>query len=208
MTRALLVDFGGVLTTSVLDAFAAFCVAEEIDIDVFRGVVMGASRTPDSPFARVEVGAITQEEFDVVLAAALSDACGKPVAADGLKQRLFAALQADDEMVAAVRAARRSGIRTALVSNSWGGRDYPREDFDDLFDVVIISGEVGLRKPEPQIFALAAREVGVEPAGCVFVDDFQVNVEGAEAVGMIGVHHRSAMETIPRLEALFERGLR
>ena len=202
MKRGLLVDYGGVLTSSVLESFAAFCETEGIEIDVFREVVLGAARTPDSPFARIETGEIEQHEFDAIVAALLSDACGRTIASEGLKQRLFAAVRADEAMRTAVRAARTAGVRTGLLSNSWGGRDYPWEELDGLFDAVVVSGDVGMRKPNADIFLHAAKAIGLEPDDCVFVDDFRVNVEGAESAGMTGVLHRDAGETIARLEEL------
>lgn len=202
MNRGLLVDFGGVLTSSVVDSFAAFCRAEGIDVEIFRHVVLDAARTPDSVFARIEMGRIEQDEFDRELAAMLSGATGARIEPAGLKQRLFAGLRPEERMVAAVRAARGAGVRTALVSNSWGGAGYPRDDFPTLFDAVVISGEVGVRKPQHDIYMLACERARVRPEGCVFVDDFRINVEGAEAVGMTGVLHRDPAATIARLEEL------
>jgi putative hydrolase of the HAD superfamily len=107
-------------------------------------------------------------------------------------------------MLNAVRKARESGLRTALLSNSWGNRDsYAFEHFDTLFDAVVISGEVGMRKPDPGIYALAAREVGVPPGQCVFVDDIAANVRGAVEAGMVGVHHTDTAATLLELETLF-----
>ena len=83
------------------------------------------------------------------------------------------------------------------------GGAYRREHFPDLYDQVVISGEVGARKPEPQIYLLTADRLSVAPDACVFVDDLLQNVEGARAVGMEGIVHRSAEFTLPRLEALF-----
>jgi epoxide hydrolase-like predicted phosphatase len=200
--KGLLVDYGGVLTTSVTDSFAAFCGAEGIELELFKRVVLGAARGPESPFAMVETGRLSQEEFDGHVARLLSDACGRAIDPAALKQRLFATVQPDERMVSAVRRARAAGVGTALVSNSWGGRDYPPEIVDGLLDAVVISGEVGLRKPEPEIYLLAAEKIGVRPPACVFVDDFRVNVEGAERVGMKGIHHRSAYETLPKLGRL------
>jgi epoxide hydrolase-like predicted phosphatase len=111
-------------------------------------------------------------------------------------------------MVHAVIALRKAGIKTALVSNSWGGYGYPRETFDEMFDAVVISGEVGLRKPQPEIYLMAAGRIGLQPSDCVFVDDFRVNVEGAEAIGMTGILHRDPAKTIEDLERLFEVPLR
>lgn len=107
-------------------------------------------------------------------------------------------------MAEAVARARAAGVRTGLISNSWGGAAYRRERFEELFDAVVISEEVGMRKPHPSIYRLAASRIGVEPVACVFVDDLLPNVEGARAVGMEGIVHRSADFTIPKLEALLE----
>ena len=130
-------------------------------------------------------------------------ACGKDVAPTGLKRRMFAEVKPDEAMWAAVRSARAAGVRTGLLSNSWGGRDYPLDELRSIFDSIVISGEVGLRKPDPDIYLFAAKQAGVPADACVFVDDFSVNVKGAEAVGMSGILHRDARATIERLEDLF-----
>lgn len=200
--RALLVDYGGVLTTSVLASFNAFCETEAIDVETFKRVMLDAARTDDSPFARVERGDIEQDEFDVLVAAMLSDACGKQIEALDLKQRLFASSRPDDRMRDAVRTARAAGVTTVLVSNSWGGRDYPAGMLEQLFDHSLISGLIGMRKPDAEIYHHAAQVAGVPVHGCVFIDDFRVNIEGAEAVGMTGILHRDTAETIARLETL------
>lgn len=201
--RGLLVDYGGVLTSSVAESFGAFCGDEQIDGEVFREVFLAIARSPDSIFARLETGAIEQEEFDAGFASLLGDASGRTIDPAGLKQRLFAGVQPDEVMLEMVRGARAAGVRTALVSNSWGGRDYPPEIIEGPFDATLISGEIGLRKPEPAIYLLAAERLGLEPRACVFVDDLKVNIEGAEAVGMTAILHRDPAETIPLLEQHF-----
>ena len=105
-------------------------------------------------------------------------------------------------MLAALRAARAAGIRTGLISNSMGAGRYDRDAFPELFDGVVISGDVGLHKPQPEIFRLGCERVGLEPEECVFVDDLRENCEGAEAVGMTAVLHRGAATTVPELERL------
>ena len=105
-------------------------------------------------------------------------------------------------MVEAVRAARQAGIKTGLLTNSWSTDHYDRALLAELFDDVVISAEVGLHKPQPEIFRLACERLGVEPAGAVFVDDLRENIAGAEAVGMVGVLHRHPDETVARLEEL------
>jgi epoxide hydrolase-like predicted phosphatase len=101
-----------------------------------------------------------------------------------------------------VRRVREAGYKTALLSNSWG-MDYPREGWTELFDVTVISGEVGMRKPDPDIYQLCAEQLELPPQACVFVDDLSPNVRGAVAVGMVGVLHRTYDETVVELEALF-----
>jgi epoxide hydrolase-like predicted phosphatase len=120
---------------------------------------------------------------------------------------MFAGFRDDEGMMGVVTRAREAGLRTALLSNSWGN-EYDRELLGRLFDTVVISGEVGLRKPEPEIYRLTASRLGVEPAQCVFVDDLAPNVRGAVAVGMVGVHHIDTATTVAELEALFEVALR
>lgn len=127
---------------------------------------------------------------------------------EGMIDRLFAGMQPDEAMFDAVAAARRSGVRTGLVSNSWGDHAYDRTRFDELFDVVVISGELGVRKPAPEIYALATERLGTPPEQCVFVDDLPGNLKPARALGMATVLHRDAGATIPRLEVLLGVSLR
>jgi HAD superfamily hydrolase (TIGR01509 family) len=94
-------------------------------------------------------------------------------------------------------------VRTGLISNSWGeGLPYDKDLLGELFDGIVISGDVGMHKPEPEIFELGAERIGVPPSDCVFVDDLRENCEGAEAVGMTAILHRGADETLPRLKEL------
>ena len=188
------------MTSPIFASFTAFCETEGITPEAFRAVMSGAARKEGSPFAKVETGEITEEQFDEAVASLLSDACGKAIAPLGLKQRMFALVKPDDAMWSAVGAARTTGVRTGLLSNSWGGRDYPLDELRQIFDTLVISGEVGMRKPQPEIYLLAAERAGARPEDCVFVDDFSVNVEGAEAVGMKGIVHEDARTTIATLE--------
>ncbi len=191
------------MTSPIFASFTAFCETEGISTEAFRSVMSAAARTDASPFAMVETGAITEEQFDEAVATLLSDACGKTIAPGGLKARLFALVEPDEVMWTAVGAARAAGVRTGLLSNSWGGRDYPLDELREIFGAIVISGEVGLRKPEPEIYLLAAERVGARPEDCVFIDDFSVNVEGAKAVGMTGIVHKDARTTIATLQDLF-----
>jgi putative hydrolase of the HAD superfamily len=211
---ALIVDYGGVLTAPLADTMAQWCAADGIDVAVFRRVMRDwlgpayAGRGPGNPLHALERGELPAAEFEVELALRLRGVDGGAVAAAGLLERMFAGFETGEApMRTAVGRARSAGVLTGLLSNSWG-LDYPRVGWDELFDVVVISGEVGLRKPEPEIYALAARRLGVDPGTCVFVDDLSPNVRGAEAAGMVGVHHVDAEQTLRELEALFGLTLR
>ena len=89
-----------------------------------------------------------------------------------------------------------------MLSNSWGCDEYPRADFPGLFDAVVISGEVGMRKPEEGIFLYAARALGLAPAECVFIDDMEANVAAAAGCGMTGLLHTEAQSTAAALRGL------
>ena len=195
--RGLLVDFGGVLTTNVFQSFREFSEREGLDPDhvkeKFRSdpEALGLLR-------RLEKGEVDVDEFEP----AFAEAIGVPDSG-GLVERLFRGIGPDERMLDAVRVARRSGVRTGLISNSWGsGLEYDDALMEELFDAVVISGDVGLHKPQPEIFELGASRIEVPAAECVFVDDLRENCEGAEAVGMTAVLHRGADTTLPRLEEL------
>jgi epoxide hydrolase-like predicted phosphatase len=192
---ALLVDWGGVLTTNLFASFGRFCEAEglaaELLIERFR-----ADRETRELLIAFEEGRIEEPEFEQRLATGLG------VAHERLIDRLFAHVGPDEAMLDAVAAARAAGIRTGLVSNSWGTRRYDRALLAELFDGVVISGEVGMRKPAPAIYALGAERVGVAPETCVYVDDLPFNLAPAAELGMATVHHTSAETTVPELERL------
>lgn len=191
--RGLLVDYGGVLTSNLFDAFRSFCELEGLAPEAI-GQRFREDRACRELLIGLETGSLSEEEFEPRFAAILG------VSAAGLIDRLFAGSGPDEPMLAAVRRAHESGIRTGLVSNSWGTRRYDRELLSELFDGVVISGEVGIRKPDPAMYSLGAQRIGVEPAACVFVDDLPFNLRPATALGMATVHHVDGEQTIAELE--------
>jgi putative hydrolase of the HAD superfamily len=90
-----------------------------------------------------------------------------------------------------------------VISNSWGTRRYDRDVLERLFDGVVLSGDVGIRKPSPEIYTMGAERIGLDPSVCVFVDDLPFNLPPAVELGMATVHHTSTPETIAELERLF-----
>ena len=200
-TRALLVDFGGVLTTNIWPAFAAFCqregLAEDAVLELFRGDAEALKL-----LRGLETGELADAEFERRF--------GQLLGVDdheGLIARLFADLGPDEAMIGAVKGAKAAGVAIGLISNSWGLGIYDRAPVD-LFDAAVISGEVGLHKPQPEIYLLACERLAVQPADAVFVDDLRENCEGAEAVGITAILHRDSAETVPRLEVLLGVPLR
>lgn len=205
--RGLLLDYGGVLTSSVGRSFREFEKAEGLPKGTIFDVVANAYRQGDvdHPLAALERGEIGGEDFERALRAELR-AQGHELPPGQLRHRLFAGVRPVEEMWELVGRVGAS-VRTGLLSNSWGRAEYPDDRLTSHFDVVVVSGEVGLRKPDPAIYRLAADRLEVAPEACVFVDDLQRNVEAAEEVGMVGVHHREPAETARRLSELLDLDL-
>lgn len=197
---ALLVDWGGVLTTDLFASFRAFCVEAGIDTDAIAKTFAEDPGSQELLFD-LECGRLTEAEFEPHFARMLG------VPADGLIDGLFAKVEPDHAMINAVRMAREAGIPTGLVSNSWGTRRYPQDLLDTLFDGVVISGHEGMRKPAPEIYLLGAERTGVEAAACAFVDDLHFNLPPASDLGMAAVHHTDTDRTIAELERLLGVGL-
>lgn len=215
-SRALVVDWGGVLTVPLDGAMAAWAAADGVDVEHFADVLRGWRALAEgesgvgpaaAPVHALERGEMTPDEFERLLADELH-ARGSTVSATGLLGRMLAGLEAPaPAMHALVRRARQAGIRTALLSNSWGNT-YDRTGWDEMFDVVVVSGEVGMRKPEPRIFKYTAELLQVDITSCVFVDDLPWNVDGARATGMAAVLHAGDVDaTAAELEALLGMSL-
>ncbi len=191
----LLIDWGGVLTTNLFASFHAYCLSAEIDPKTLLGRFRSDPEARDLLVA-LEKGELSEDGFERQFAALLG------VEPAGLIDGLFAGVQPDEAMVDAVRRARAAGIRTALVSNSWGVHRYPHDMFSEMFDGLVISGEEGIRKPSSRMYELGAERAGAPAELCVYVDDLAFNLPPAEKLGMATVHHTSADSTIPQLERL------
>lgn len=203
--KALVVDYGGVLTSRLGDSLDAWCASDGVDRTLADTVVSTMYREEGGLVHRLETGAIEVDDFATQFIDRLMavGACTARVEPAGLMRRMFSSFAEDVSMTGAVLCARAAGFKTALLSNSWGN-DYPRESWQSLFDVTVISGEVGMRKPDPGIYLHTAAALGVAPGECVFVDDLAHNVRGAAAAGMVGVHHTDTARTLAELETLLE----
>jgi len=194
--KGLLVDFGGVLTTNVFESFEAFCRAEGLAPERVRDAFMGDPVARDLLF-ELELGRVSEADFEQRFGTFLELA--EPV---GLIERLFGGMRPDHAMRNAVRAFRDKGVRTGLISNSWGAATYDRDELALLFDGVVISGDEAIRKPDPAIYVLGAERIGLTPQDCVFVDDLRGNLKPARALGMATVHHVDAAQTVAELQDL------
>ncbi|QDQ98741.1 HAD family hydrolase [Tomitella fengzijianii] len=196
----MLVDFGGVLTTSVLDSFRAFGAGfGQPDLparllstdDVSRGLISDH-----------EKGVIAAGEFEARFAERLR-AHGAEVAAHGLQAGLMAGLRPDEQMLGLVAGLRKAGVPVALVSNAFGHDCYAGVDLDSIADVVVISSDLGVRKPSRKMYAVACERLGVAPEQAVMVDDLQQNLDGAARLGIAGVLHTAADDTRRQLAERF-----
>jgi putative hydrolase of the HAD superfamily len=207
MTRsAVLMDFGGVITTSVLDAFEEF---GEL-LGARPGLILDLlshDTTARKLLVEHECGHIDADAFDQSFADRLC-AHGVEVRPDRLSARMQAGLRRDDETVRLIEEMRAAAVPIALVSNAFGRDCYEGFDLDALADVVVISSEVGVRKPSRRIYAIACERLGVDPRQAVMVDDLQQNLDGAARLGIAGVLHTDAANTRKQLGERFGIGQR
>jgi epoxide hydrolase-like predicted phosphatase len=198
--QGLILDYGGVLTSSPFASFEAFCAAEGLA----RGAVRDRFRDDVEAralLARLETGELAAAEFEPAFAALLE------VSSERLLQRMFGGMQPDTAMIDGVRAIHRTGVRIGLLSNSVGDAAvYDRALLAELFDGWVISSEVGLRKPDPAIYALAAERIGLPATACIYVDDLPGNLKPAAALGMATVLHRGdAPATLAEVQRLLRQ---
>ncbi|MEU7861540.1 HAD family phosphatase [Nonomuraea sp. NPDC049141] len=212
MITGVLIDWGGVLTTSLSVSIGKWIEADRIDDAHYRSVMrelidQAYGGDQESVVHALERGELDGAAFERDLAARLRTVDGVSPEAEGLLERMFAGFERVDAMYDMLHDVKRNGFKTCLLSNSWSNV-YPRDGWDELFDAIVISGEVGMRKPEPRIFEHALGRVGLPGEACVFIDDIEANIVAARGLGMAGIHHRDADSTITELESLLQLPLR
>jgi putative hydrolase of the HAD superfamily len=197
--RAVLFDFGGVMTTSVLSAFRAFGAGLGDPGLPLR--LLGKGERGGELLVAHEEGRISEQEFETGFAAILGEH-GAEVEPSGLIRRMQADLRPDPDMIGLVSSLRAEGYPVGLLSNSFGDDCYVGFDLPAMFDAVTISGEIGVRKPSRRAYRIACDHLGVSPEETVMVDDLQQNIDAAARLGMGGVVHRDAATTRVELAAL------
>jgi epoxide hydrolase-like predicted phosphatase len=204
--RAVISDFGGVLTTPIIDSFLAFQRESGVELGDL-GRAMAAVMEADEgrhPLFELEKGNITEEEFT----RRLGDALGRPL--DSMRATYFEHLHANEPMIELMRELRDGGLRMALLTNNvreweplWRAK---LPDVDEIFEVIVDSAFVGMRKPDPEIYTLTLERLGgIKPEECVFVDDVEINCEAAAALGMTAVRFEDNEQAIADLRAAAAR---
>ena len=209
MRKAVVCDFGGVLTTPLYESFLHYQEVSGVDfqqlVDAMRSLF---ERTGEHPLFELEKGAITEAQFLDSLAREM----GRPEGSAGLKslaETFFGHLSANQPMVDLMASLKARGMRMAILTNNvreWEARWQGLvPELHDIFEFIVDSAFVGMRKPDPEIYSLVVSRFGdgVSFEDCVFIDDTDVNCHAAAELGMAAVHFQTNEQAIPEIEALF-----
>jgi putative hydrolase of the HAD superfamily len=204
--EAVISDFGGVLTTPLLDSFTAFQDASGISLEEL-GSAMAAIAADDgtNPLFELETGRMSEAEFLARLGDKLSARAGRPVEMHGFGERYFEHLHPNEPVIEYMRGLRERGYRMAICTNNvreWEARWRAMLPVDEIFELVVDSGFVGCRKPEARIYELTLERLGVPAHAALLIDDIEANCDGARAVGIEAVWFQSTEQAIDEIERL------
>jgi putative hydrolase of the HAD superfamily len=198
-------DFGGVLTTPLVESFMAFQDQTGITTQTLGKAMAAATEANGhNPLFEMERGEITEVAFLEKLTDSLEPLLGHRPEMHRFKEIYFEALQPNPPMIDLMRELKRAGLRMAMLTNNvreWEPLWRPMLPVDEIFETVVDSGFVGCRKPESRIYELTLERVGAAPEACLFVDDVEVNCEGARRAGLSAVHYRDNEQAIPEIRA-------
>ena len=205
--EAIISDFGGVLTTPLIQSFMAFQDHTGISPEVL-GKAMHASASDDgeNPLFKLERGEITEAAFLERISDALEPLLGHRPEMHRFKEIYFQALNPNPPMIDLMAELKESGYRMAMLTNNvreWEPLWRSMLPVDEIFETVVDSGFVGCRKPESRIYAMTLERIGIAPDACLFVDDVEVNCEGARKAGINAVHFRDNEQAIGEIRAAF-----
>jgi putative hydrolase of the HAD superfamily len=205
MIEAIISDFGGVLTSPLLDSFAAFQNSTGISVEQL-GLAMGAILVQDGkhPLFELETGRMTEADFLRKLAEQLSVQLGRPVELHGFGEQYFEHLHPNEQMIEYMRELSGRGYKLAICTNNvreWERLWRAKLPVDELFDVVIDSAFVGVRKPERAIYEMTLEGLGVSAEAALMIDDIELNCDAARALGMQAIWFQSTDQTIAEVEA-------
>jgi putative hydrolase of the HAD superfamily len=198
-------DFGGVLTSPLVESFMAFQDQTGITSETLGGAIQAATEANgDNPLFEMERGEITEVAFLEKLTESLEPLLGHYPEMHRFKEIYFEALEPNPAMIELMRTLKADGFRMAMLTNNvreWEPLWRPMLPVDEIFETVVDSGFVGCRKPESQIYAITLERVGMPAEACLFVDDVKVNCEGAEKAGMTAVHFQDNEQAIAEIRA-------
>jgi putative hydrolase of the HAD superfamily len=207
--RAIVSDFGGVLTTPLSDGFVRIQDDVGVPRDAFARAMQAATAEAGvNPLYRLETGEIPEQAFLAALERHLAELLGREVTLHGFGERYLAALDPNDELFAYYRRLHEGGVRFAMLTNNvreWEPHWRTKLPIDDIFETVVDSAFVGFRKPDPRIYAIALERLGLPAEACAFVDDLERNVAAARELGFHGVEFRDTAQAIAELDALLGR---
>ena len=204
--EALISDFGGVLTTPLVESFAALQGDSDVDLQAV-GMAMArvAEEQGTNPLFELETGRMTEHDFLDRLGGALSQNLGREIELHGFGERYFANLHPNEELIAYFRSLCKRGLRLALLTNNvreWEPLWRPKLPVDELFELVVDSAFVGMRKPDPEIYALTLERLALPAESCLFLDDIDVNVTTARELGMSAIHFRDTGQAVAEIDAV------
>jgi putative hydrolase of the HAD superfamily len=203
--EAVVSDFGGVLTTPLAGAFAAIQDEDGLDAGALGGALGRiAERDGAHPLFELECGRMTERDFLARLSAQVSEDLGRDVDLHSFGERYFAQLRPNEPMLAFLGDLRSRGYRLAMLTNNvreWEPRWRAMLPVEELFEVVVDSAFVGVRKPDPAIYRLTCARLGVAAERCLFVDDIERNCTAAAEVGMAAVWFRDTGQAIAEMRA-------
>jgi putative hydrolase of the HAD superfamily len=207
--RAIISDFGGVLTTPLLESFAGLMQESGVSLEsVGKAMATIAERQGSNPLFELETGRVTEAAFMGALSEELSAEHGSEVALDGFGERYFRHLRPNEPMIEFMRELRGRGYKMAICTNNireWEAHWRAMLPVDEIFDVVVDSAFVGSRKPEPRIYEITLERLDASPNEALFIDDVEVNCEGARKLGIEAIRFRSTEQAIENTEAALRR---
>jgi len=205
---AVICDFGGVLTSPLLDSFVAFQDASGISLEQLGAAMAAvAEREGANPLYELETGRMTEARFLELLSHELTSALGREVSLHGFGERYFAGLHANEPMIALMRDLRERGYKLAICTNNvreWEGQWRAKLPVDEIFHDVVDSAFVGTRKPEARIYELTLERLGVAPEQALFIDDIEVNCTAARDLGIHAIWFKTTEQAIAEIEATLD----
>jgi putative hydrolase of the HAD superfamily len=200
---AVISDFGGVLTTPLIESFLAFQDQVGITTEMLgEGMRAATEANGDNPLFELERGEISEPAFLEQLTDALEPLLGHRPQMHRFKEIYFEALDPNPPMIELMRELKGAGYRMAMLTNNvreWEPLWRSMLPVDEIFETVVDSGFVGCRKPESRIYEIVLERVATPAGSCLMVDDVEVNCEGAERAGMAAVHFQRTDQAIEEI---------